>query len=142
MTTWILTNGSVLAANFAGQNLTGSSASGIVYGYMFPFVLELQFNKELGAFTSAVGVHQVGTGTVTINQTTLAVTNYGASSLPLTFNYCGSNFTLNEFALQTGTVQGTSVTLITQFHLKGITTVNGAPETVDFTMAIVSLVKA
>jgi hypothetical protein len=140
-TAWILKNGTVIAFSFSGQNLTGTQANGIFFGFMFPFALELQFNNYLGPFTTAAGVHQVSTGTTTITGTPLSVTNYAASSLPLNISACGSSFVLTAFMMQTGKVQGVSIPLITQFHITGTSKTAGQQGTEDFSFYIIAITK-
>ena len=140
MTMWVLKDGTVLAVNTAGQNLTGTMAEGIATGIFAGFLAEINAGDQLRTFTSASYFHSTGTSSVTLGPTTMTVTNYAANSLPMTVAYCEGSTTLTNYSLSVGTPPGTNIQLITLEHFAGTTTDStGKTTSIDFTLEITSL---
>jgi hypothetical protein len=134
---WVLKNGTILAFESAsGQNSTGLAAEGLMYQNMLPFVIELEYSSLVPSLTSAAGAHVVSQMNTNIGPTTVSVTNYAANSLPLTVPTCSGTFTLSQFSVQTGTVQGKSLALVTMITISGTDASNGQTTTDNFYLQI------
>ena len=121
-TAWVLKNGSVVAYDYLGQNLTGATATGILQGLMSPFVYEVDYSTVVLPFTSGSGVQVQSQGNTEIGRTSLAVTNYSAGQLPVTIQLCGGSFMLSSYEVQTGQVQGATTPLLTLLNVSGSVT--------------------
>jgi len=140
-TVWIKSDGTVIAVEEAGMNITGSTASSLFMGTLVAFTIEQASIAQISAYT---GSHfkQSGTTTATFGPTTMTVTNYEATSLPITYTYCGTTLSLSAFALQFGTVPGTNYTLVTQLTLKGTEQTSSGSQSLDFSLTLVPVTKA
>jgi hypothetical protein len=126
-TLWILKNGTVLAVNIAGQNLTGTESSSILEGSFAGFYEEIDIGQQQSLYsTDSQYFHSTGTTSVTIGLNTLKVTNYALNSLPETVNSCGTVNNYTAFTLSIGTPSGTSFPIVTNLQFAGTSTVNGA----------------
>jgi hypothetical protein len=144
MTVWILKDGTVLAINEAGQNLTGSIAQQIATSIFAGFEAYNSAGAQLSAYTSASYFHSTGTSSVTLGPTTMTVTNYEANTLPVTVTYCTGSTTFTAYALSVGSPPGTNTPLITLEHFAGTSTDNttGKTSTIDYTLQITSITLA
>ena len=140
-TGWILKDGTVLAINVAGQNLTGASAQEMIVGLFAGFSAEVQAGSQLSTYTASQYFHSTGTSSVTIGSNTFTVTNYAANTLPQTITSCGTGSTSNitAYKLSVGSPTGTSYKVVTYMQLAGSSTVNGQPESFNYVIQIVSL---
>jgi hypothetical protein len=140
-TAWILKDGTVLAINVAGQNLTGTIAQTMIVGVFAGFSAEVQAGNQLSTYTANQFFQSTGTSSVTIGSSTFTVTNYKANTLPETITDCltGSTTNLTAYKLSVGTPTGTSYKVVTYMQLAGSSTVNGQPTSFNYVIQIVSL---
>ena len=139
-TVWLLKNGTALAIDIEGYNLTGSSAQESVIGAFAGFTLQIQADSEIGAYTTSNFFHSTGTSTVSIGPTKVTVTTYAANSLPETESYCGSTpTTLTAFSFSVGTPQGSSSPLVTSENIAGSEVVSGQTQTFQYLLQITSV---
>jgi hypothetical protein len=143
-TAWILKNGTALAIDEAGTNLTGSLANEMVVGLFAGFSAEVQAGNQLSTYTATQYFHSTGTSSVTIGSSTFTVTNYAANTLPQTITDCltGATTNLTAYKLSVGTPAGTSYKVVTYMQLAGSSTVNGQPSSFNYVIQIVSLTVA
>ena len=146
-TMFVLKNGTASWVYFSGTHsnyTTPSIAESFYFSAMSTFLIESIFSapSALSQFTSSSFVHSSGSGTVMIGPSTVSYTNYTANVLPFTIDNCGSTSTLQQFALQTGVVQGTTGTLVTSMTISGSVTMNGSTQNYDFTLQMTSVAKA
>jgi hypothetical protein len=138
-TAWILKNGTVLAVNFAGQNVTGASAQTMVAGLFAGFSEEVFASSQLSTYTASQYFHSTGTSSVTIGSNSLTVTNYAANKLPQTITLCsGDVSTLTGFKLSVGTPRGTTFQLVTDFEIAGSSSSNGQSSQFNLVVKVVS----
>jgi hypothetical protein len=136
-TLWILKNGTVLAAEIAGQNLTGVAVNGFVAGAFAGFYEEIDIGQQQSFYSTASQYfHSTGTNSVTIGSNKLTVTNYALNSLPETVNSCGTLDNYTAFTLSIGTPSGTSFPIVTNLHFAGTSTVNGSPNSFDVSIQV------
>jgi hypothetical protein len=140
-TAWILKDGTVLAINVAGQNLTGSIAQTMIVGVFAGFSAEVQAGSQLSTYTATQYFHSTGTSSVTIGSNTFTVTNYSANTLPQTITSClsGSTTNLTAYKLSVGTPTGTSYKVVTYMQIAGSSTINGQTSSINYVIQIVSL---
>jgi hypothetical protein len=139
-TVWLLKDGTALAIDISGYNLTGSSAQGAIIGAFAGFELQLQADAEINAYTASNFFHSTGTSTVTIGSTMVSVTNYAANSLPETVSYCGNSpTTLTAFSFSVGTPQGSSSPLVTNENIAGSDMLNGQTTTYNYVLQVTSI---
>jgi hypothetical protein len=140
-TAWILKDGTVVAIDVAGQNLTGPTAQSMIVGLFAGFSAEVQAGSQLSTYTASQYFHTTGTMSVTIGSSTFTVTNYAANTLPQTITDCltGSTTNLTAYKLSVGTPTGTSYKVVTYMQLAGSSTVNGQPTSFNYVIQIVSL---
>jgi hypothetical protein len=140
-TAWILKDGTVLAINVAGQNLTGQIAQSMIVGLFAGFSAEVQAGSQLSTYTASQYFHTTGTSSVTIGSNTFAVTNYAANTLPQDITSCGTGSIthLTAYKLSVGTPTGTSYKVVTYMQLAGSSTVNGQPTSFNYVIQIVAL---
>jgi len=139
-TAWILKDGTVLAIEEAGTNLTGSIAQDMVIGLFAGFAAEVQAGSQLSTYTASQYFHSTGTMSVTIGTNTFTVTNWAANTLPQTITSCtGTSTNLTAYKLSVGTPKGTSYAVVTYMQLAGSSTVNGQPESFSYIIQIISL---
>jgi len=141
-TVWVLRNGTAIAINFAGENLTGSEAQSLIVGAFGGFTEQIQADSEIGFYTATNFFHSTGTSTVSIGPTQVSVTTYVANNLPETVTSCGSTTTLTAYSLSVGTPQGTSSPLVTYEHIAGSEVVNGQTETFNEVIQVMSITVA
>jgi hypothetical protein len=141
-TAWILRNGTALAVDQEGYNLTGSASQSIVDGLLAGFSAEIQLGSELSQFTSSQSFHSNGNSTVTLGTNTFTVTNYVANTLPQTVTACGITTTLTGYSLSVGEPQGSSFELVTYAQLAGTTISGGIATEFAYSIQIVSLTVA
>jgi hypothetical protein len=143
MTLWILKNGTALAVNFAGQNLTGIEANGFITGAFAGFYEEIDIGQQQSFYAgSSQYFHSTGTSSVTIGSNKVTVTNYALNSLPETVNSCGTISTYSAFTLSIGTPSGTSFPIVTNMHFVGTSTVNGSPNNFDVSIQVTAFTVA
>ena len=137
---WLLKDGTALAIDVAGFNLTGSSAQGAIVGAFAGFTLQIQADSLITEYTSSSWFHSTGTSTVSIGSTKVSVTNYAANNLPETVTYCNSNpTTLTAFAFSVGTPQGSSTALVTNENIAGSDITNGQTETFNYMLQVTAI---
>jgi hypothetical protein len=141
-TAWILKNGTVLAINVEGYNLTGSEAQENVFEVFAGFTEQIQADSEISQYTAPNDFHSTGTSTVSVGPTEITVTTYAANTLPETLGSCGSTTTLTAYSISVGTPQGTTSPLIIYEHIAGSETVNGTTTFLDLTLQITSITLA
>jgi hypothetical protein len=143
-TAWILKDGTVLAINVAGQNLTGTTAQSMIVGVFAGFSAEVQAGSQLSTYTASQYFHTTGTSSVTIGSNTFSVTNWAANTLPQTITSCSSGLTagtttnLTAYKLSVGTPKGTSYQVVTYMQLAGSSTNNGQTSNFNYVIQIVS----
>lgn len=138
-TVWILNNGTAIAINEAGFNLTGSYLTpDTVVGLFAAFTLQIQADSYIGLYTSSNYFHATGTSTVMIGPTQVTVTTYQANTLPETVSGCGQTATLTAYSFSVGTPKGATVPLVTYEHFAG----TSGTETYDYVLEVVSITLA
>lgn len=80
-TAWVLKNGTALAIDIDGYNLTGSVAQENLAGVFAGFAAQVEAGTEIGLYTASSNFHPVGTSTVSIGPTSVVVTAYAANTL-------------------------------------------------------------
>ncbi|MGD0636689.1 MAG: hypothetical protein ABSA72_01445, partial [Nitrososphaerales archaeon] len=139
-TVWLLKDGTAVAINVSGFNLTGSSAQETLIGAFAGFELQLQADAEINAYTTTSFFHSTGTSTVSVGPTMVSVTNYAANSLPETITSCtGSPTTLTAFSFSVGTPQGTNAPLVTNENISGSDVTNGQTTTFNYVLQVTSI---
>jgi len=140
-TVWVLrSNGSTLALDVSGTNITGTEARGFSGSIFFGFLLESQYSQSLAFYISNGNIHSTGSSSVTLGPTKMTVTSYSASSYPFSVTDCYGTTSFTNFSLQVGTPPGTSYQFITLFHVAGTYTPTGqASEQEDFLLAVTSI---
>jgi hypothetical protein len=142
-TLWILKNGTVLAVNIAGQNITGAETSGVLEGSFAGFYEEIDIGQQQSFYsTDSQYFHSTGSSSVTIGLNTLTVTNYALNSLPETVDSCGTLTNYTAFALSIGTPSGTSFPIVTNLQFAGTSTVNGAQNSFNVTEQVTAFLVA
>jgi hypothetical protein len=141
-TVWLLRNGTALAINIEGQNLTGSFVQEELVGVFAGFTLQVQADSYIGLYTSSNYFHSTGTSTVSIGPTQVSVTTYSANTLPETVSGCGTTSTLTAYAFSVGTPKGAALPLVTYEHFAGSDIVNGQTQTYDYVLQVTSITLA
>ena len=141
-TVWVLKNGTAIAINIAGQNLTGAFVQEELVGVFAGFTLQLQADSYIGLYTSSSYFHSTGTSTVSIGPTQVSVTTYAANTLPETVSGCGQTSTLTAFSFSVGTPKGASLPLVTYEHIAGSDIENGQTNTFDYALQVTSITLA
>jgi hypothetical protein len=118
-TAWLLKDGTVVAYQYLGQNISGAEASGLVSGLMSPFFYQGEYTSLVQTLASGTGLQAAASGSEKVGPTAVAVTNYTAPSVPLTVQICGGSLTVSAVSLQTGTVQGSNVGLLMSMSISG-----------------------
>jgi hypothetical protein len=137
---WLLKDGTAVAIDISGFNLTGSQAQGALVGVFAGFTLQIQADSLITEYTSTSFFHSTGTSTVSIGPTKVSVTNYAANNLPETVTYCGNSpTTLTAFSFSVGTPQGSSTALVTNENIAGSDIVNGQTETFNYVLQVTSI---
>ncbi|HUI01127.1 MAG TPA: hypothetical protein VLX56_05815 [Nitrososphaerales archaeon] len=140
-TAWIQKDGTVLAIDEAGVNITGSTAQTMIVGLFAGFSAEVQAGNELSTYTAASFFHTTGTSSVTIGSTSFKVTNWAANTLPETITSCppGTTTDLSTYKLSVGAPPGTTYQLVTLIEIAGSsTTGGGAPTEFNYSIQLVS----
>jgi len=142
-TVWILKNGTAIAVNIAGQNLTGTEANSLVTGAFAGFYEEIDVGQQQSFYSGdAQYFHSTGTASATIGSNTVTVTNYALNSLPETVNSCGTLSNYTAFTLSIGTPSGTNFPIATNLHFAGTSTVNGTPSSFDVSVQVTAFTVA
>lgn len=142
-TAWVLKNGTVLAINFEGQNVTGTETQELVVGLFAGFTLQIQEDALIGQYTGTGYFHSTGTSTVSIGPTQVSVTTYAANSLPVTIAGCnGASTTLSTFSFSVGTPKGASAPLVVSEDVAGSTTSNGQTTNFSTVLQVTSITLA
>ncbi|MDA4133981.1 MAG: hypothetical protein OK441_00220 [Thaumarchaeota archaeon] len=137
---WLLKDGTAVAVDVSGFNITGSSAQESLIGAFAGFELQLQADAEINAYTTTSFFHSTGTSTVSVGPTMVSVTNYAANSLPETVTSCtGSPTTLTAFSFSVGTPQGTSAPLVTNENISGSDVISGQTTTFNYVLQVTSI---
>ena len=140
-TAWILKNGTPVAIDEAGTNLTGSLASTMLVGLFAGFTTEAESTLQLPTYTSPAYFKATGPATtVTIGTVPFIVTTYAANNLPETVMPCGDSGTLNltTYTLTVGAPAASTVKLVTAMHLAGTETTNGQTSPVNYEILLIS----
>jgi hypothetical protein len=140
LTAWIQANGTVNNVNFLGQNVSGSEGTDTFAGFMSAFTVELQEHNNLTEFTSSP-FHIVNQTTVTLGPSTLNVTNYEEAASPVAFSECGISVAISNFVVQTGTLPGSSFTLVTYENLQASSQTSSGTANAGFTLKVLSVSK-
>jgi hypothetical protein len=119
ITAYILKDGTVLAVDVEGQNITGSLAQEESVGLFAGFITQVEYDSQVNVYTASNYFHSTGTSTVTIGSNKVTVTNYVANTLPVTVDECGVDTNLTAYGLSVGTPAGASEPLVTSFHIAG-----------------------
>jgi len=143
-TAWILrSNGSAIAINEAGTNVTGTFVSEMTIGLFAGFSAEISAAAQLPTYTDSQYFHSAGTSSVTLGTNTFTVTNYVANTLPQTITPCnGSPSTLTNFSLSVGTPTGSNTRLVTDMQIAGTSSVGGVSQSYTTTIKVISLTVA
>ena len=138
---WFLKDGTVLAIDESGTNITGTIAQQMVVGLFAGFAAEVQAGSQLSTYTAGQYFHTTGTSSVTIGSNTFTVTNWAANTLPQTITSCpaGTTTNLTAYKLSVGAPKGTSYDVVTYMMLAGSSTVNGQPQSFSYVIQIISL---
>jgi hypothetical protein len=139
LTAWVLSNGTIVAADSGGKNYSGSSASSLVETSAPVFYEPLPaLNPDSQISFPVDDLHATGSSNVTLGNTQVSVTNYRANSLPLVFCQGTVLFDLNTVVFQTAPVPGRDFSLITYADLQG--TMSSSPY--SFYLSILSITEA
>ena len=141
-TAWVLKNGTALAIDIEGYNLTGSVAQEGLAGVFAGFAAQVEAGTEISLYTTSSNFHPTGTSTVSIGPTPVVVTSYAANTLPETIADCGTSTTLTAYSLSVGTPQGTNSSLIIYEHLAGSETADGQTTALDVVLQVTSITLA
>jgi len=143
-TVWILkSNGTALAIDEAGANLTGPIGQDMVIGLFAGFSAEVEAGAQLSTYAASQYFHSTGTASVTLGTSTFTVTEYAANTLPETVSSCSlAPTTLTSFALAVGTPKGSSYELVTSMTFGESSTSGGVTTTTDVSVQVVSLTVA
>ncbi len=141
---YVLKNGTLVSVLYQGQNYTGFYAYNFYLGAMAAFIFESTFTSPeiFASITSPLFVHETSHATIMIGPTSVLATTYVANTLPLVINECGFSANFSMFSIQTGSVTGVSVPLITAMSISGTMTSGGSSQSVDFGFQITSITKA
>lgn len=118
-TSWLLSNGTVLASYTNGFNSTLSSAYAQFSLDFSPFLTLSEFNASPSVLAPSAQVSPGALTSISIGSVTMMVTNYEPNSLPVIIGPCGSVFSIENFTLQAGVVPGTQFDLLTLANLSG-----------------------
>jgi hypothetical protein len=125
---WILSNGTLIAFDTAGQNSTGSNAQSNLLINASPFLLIYDFMVSPSS-NIPPGVQAIGQSNVTIGSLSMTVTTYEPTTLPLVFSDClGNTFSMNTLIMKAGIVPGANVDLLTYFDWQGTETSSGTSQ--------------
>jgi flagellar basal body-associated protein FliL len=120
-TLWIKNNGTVSAAMFEGQNLTGQYAN--KYGAVLMDVFVTVFTGYNVTRSLQNYIHMSSTQDITITGTTLHAITYSANELPFTVTTCsnGTNQreTVTGFSVQVAQVPNSSLQLVSNLSISG-----------------------
>jgi hypothetical protein len=140
-TIWILTNGTVLAAERGGKNYTGSAASAFVLGAFAD--LNTLYTLAVQASTITPYFHSAGTSTVTIGTNSFTVTDYVANTTPETIQGCnGDSFLIDAYSVYLGTPTGSSLEMITSANFSSTITTPSGNTTLDYSYQLTALTVA
>ncbi len=141
---YVLKNGTAVAVLYQGQNYTGFYAYSFFLGAMGAFIVESTFTSPevYSSILSPLFVHEASQATIMIGQTSVLATTYVANTLPLDINECGFSASFSKFSVQTGSVTGVSIPLLTAMVISGTMTSGGSSQSVDFNFQITSITKA
>jgi len=140
-TAWLLKNGTTLAINVGGANITGVQASDDAQEYFGDVASVLGFVQDQSLYSNLF--HSNGTSTVTIGTDTLTVTNYVANTLPETVQRCnGETTVLTAYSLSEGTPSGSTYELPAYVDIAGSTTANGTTRPFAFTFQVTAFTVA
>jgi len=139
-TVYILRNGTAIAVDVQGQNITGLYSSDILLSEFAGFSAEIGYGNQLGIFTGASYFHSTGTSSVTIGPTTFTVTNWAANNIPETLSSCTTNQeTLSAYSLSEGIPKGSTYPLVTSMNLAGT---DSTGSTFDYVITLTSITVA
>lgn len=139
---WVRPNGTVLAVYEDGQNSTGASAFSAASTLTFVFAFEAYRPHLLPLYLTSSSVYVLNQTSILIGGTTVDVTNYGASSYPITVTNCVFSLTFTNFFFQLGKVPGTTFQIATIVSTTGHETAPGGTYGFDETIRITSITKA
>ena len=127
-TIWMKTDGTIIAVESGGQNLTGSQASQLESTLTFPIgFTAYRASILLPLYQGSGAIHVINQSSIVVGGTTVAVTNYGANYLPFTAGVCTNGFTqfITSFVFQTGQVSGASFVITPFLSIMGTETLYG-----------------
>jgi hypothetical protein len=140
MPIWILKNGTVLAIDESGQNITGLIGNQLIMSYFAGFAIESEVAAQLSSYTASAYFHSAGTTSVTIGPSTFTVTNYTANSLPETFTPCGgATISLSTYSLSVGTPTGANAPIVTSLQFAGSETSGGQTSSISYVIKLTSI---
>lgn len=122
-TWWILKNGTTIAIDVDGENLTGIQSQLNINSLFDDFSAETGNGSEVSAAAAEFGIHSAGTSTATFGSNMFTVTNYAANTLPepiATGCYpAGGSWTdtLTAFQMSIGEPKGTGYDLLTYVEI-------------------------
>jgi hypothetical protein len=108
----------VLIKGGPGFNSTGGGNTAF-FGAFAEFVLEGSTNPTYSVALLSQYFKVTGTGTVSIPSVTIDTTTYAAINPNEEFSQCGTSFTYQNFTVEIGTIQGTSINVLVNAHVKG-----------------------
>lgn len=141
-TAWILKNGTTVALNIAGENLTGSESGAETIGLFSGFIIQIEEDSAINQYTNTDFFHSTGTSTVSIGSTQVSVTTYAADKLPLTYSDCGVSTTLTAYSFSVGTPQGASAPLVVYENFAGSDTSGGQTTTFTYYSQVTAITLA
>lgn len=144
-TVWILSNGTVLAADVSGENVTGRSAYPDFAETAGPLLLVAEYDSYqtgLDEFLPFSSIHASTDSQVAIGATEMNATNYIPYSMPIIFGDCATTFTLNTFVMQAGVVPGTDFDLLSHLDMQGTEQATLTPEQYSVLLEVVSMTVA
>jgi trimeric autotransporter adhesin len=113
-TLWILKNGTVLAIDQGGNNISSSSYDAPVSALEFETIAQ----GDVSELIQTPYFHASDTGSVTISGLSISYTDYAANSLPESISSCGNpTTTITQFSLRVGNLSGVQHPLIVSANL-------------------------
>lgn len=125
VTAWVLKNGTVAILDYLGRNVTGNEASSLFQGIMYPFTFQAEYGLVVTALTATPDIRSSSAGTTSLSGTTLDLTRYSASTLPVQLQLCNTALDLSGYSLETASVTGSQLPLISSIHIAGNATYEG-----------------
>jgi hypothetical protein len=136
---WLLSNGTLLAANNGGGNDTGADAQNDFVVASAPFTLVGAFGSNPSSVAPASDIYEASNSTIVLGKVSMNVTNFRADTLPLNYDQCPDSFSLNTFVLQVGLVPSTKFDIITYLDFQGTAVIGGTSGPYSLLLKVTSI---